>query len=225
GLDQLVGEAVTVVWEVYALGAVMYELLRGMQLHGIDQCTPLVLERAICIDETIAPSAVVRNNRPLARRLAGDLDNIILRAMQKEPDRRYPSVEQMAEDIRRHLDHRPIFARRGSFPHRAGKFIRRNRITVALGSMVTVSLIAGAAISIHEALIAQERFQDVRKLATTFVFDVEQAVRELPGSMPVRQLIARTGLEYLGNLSRSAANDWSLKRELATAYIRIGELQ
>src|SRR5262245_22693666 len=223
--EQIVGDAVTLVSDVYSLGAVLYELLSGMQAHRIDQCTPLALERAICIDETIAPSAVVRNNRPLARRLAGDLDNIILRAMQKEPDRRYPSVEQMAEDIRRHLDHRPILARRDSFAYRAGKFVRRNRITVALGSMVTVSLIAGAAISIHEALIAEERFQDVRKLATTFVFDVEQAVRELPGSVPVRQLIARTGLEYLGNLSRSAANDWSLKRELATAYIRIGELQ
>jgi eukaryotic-like serine/threonine-protein kinase len=223
--EQIVGDAVTLVSDVYSLGAVLYELLSGMQAHRIDQCTPLALERAICIDETIAPSAVVRNNRPLARRLAGDLDIIILRAMQKEPDRRYPSVEQMAEDIRRHLDHRPILARRDSFAYRAGKFVRRNRITVALGSMVTVSLIAGAGISIHEALIAQERFQDVRKLATTFVFDVEQAVRELPGSMPVRQLIARTGLEYLGNLSRSAANDWSLKRELATAYIRIGELQ
>src|SRR5262249_12628013 len=111
------------------------------------------------------------------------------------------------------------------FAYRVGKFARRNRVAVSLATVVAASLVGGAAVSIREARIANQRFEDVRKLATTFVFDVEEAARELPGSMRVRQLITRTAVEYLNNLSRSSANDWSLKRELATAYIRIGELQ
>jgi tetratricopeptide (TPR) repeat protein len=223
--EQILGNPVTVMSDVYSLGAVLYELLTGARPHRIDQCTPLALERAICIDQTVPPSVTVRSNPPLARRLAGDLDNIVLRAMQKEPDRRYPSVEHLADDIRRHLDHLPVAARRDSLAYRAGKFIRRNRLAVALGSMVAASLIAGAFISIREARIATQHGEDVRTLATTFVFDVEKAARELPGSLALRQLITRTSLEHLGNLSRSSANDWALKRELATAYLRIGEVQ
>jgi tetratricopeptide (TPR) repeat protein len=223
--EQILGEPVTVVSDVYSLGAVLYQLLSRTRPHRIDQCTPLALERAICLDETLAPSAAVRSNGTLSRRLAGDLDNIILRAMQKEPERRYASVEQFAEDIRRHLDHRPVVARPDSLAYRTGKFIRRNLVAVAMGTLFSVSLIGTAAVAIREARIARERFQDVRKLATTFVFDVEQAARNLPGSMPVRQLLARTGLEYLRNLSRNSAGDWTLRRELATAYVRIGELQ
>jgi serine/threonine protein kinase len=223
--EQIIGNPATVMSDMYSLGAVLYELLTGVRPHRIDQCTPLALERAIVIDATIPPSAAVRSNPPLARRLAGDLDNIILRAMQKEPERRYSSVEQMAEDIRRHLDHLPVAARRDSFAYRASKFVRRNRLSVVLGSMVAASLIAGAAIATREARIATRHAEDVRRLATTFIFDVEQAARELPGSLAVRQLITRTSFEHLGNLARSSANDWALKRELATAYLRIGEVQ
>src|SRR5262249_14147931 len=159
--------------------------------HQIDKCTPLALERAICLDETIPPSGAVRDNEALRRQLRGDLDNIVLRAMQTLPERRYPSVEHLAEDIRRHLDNRPVLARADSFAYRVAKFARRNRVAVSLATVVAASLVGGAAVSIREARIANQRFEDVRKLATTFVFDVEEAARELPGSMRVRQLITR----------------------------------
>jgi tetratricopeptide (TPR) repeat protein len=223
--EQIVGDPVTVVSDVYSLGAVLYELLSRVRPHRIDKCTPLALERAICLEPTPAPSAVVQNDPALARRLKGDLDNIILRAMQKQPERRYQSVDQLADDIRRHLDHQPVTARPDSFAYRAGKFVRRNRLAVALGGLVAASLVGGTVAAVLEARVARERFNDVRKLATTFVFDVEQAARDLPGSVRLRQLITRTALEYLRDLSRRAGNDWALKRELATAYIRIGEVQ
>jgi eukaryotic-like serine/threonine-protein kinase len=222
--EQILGDPITIASDIYSLGAVLYQLLCGARPHRIDQCTPLALERAICLDETVAPSAAAVD-RNLAKRLRGDLDNVVLRAMQKEPARRYPSVEQMAEDIRRHLDHRPVAARPDSLGYRARKFVRRNRVTVALASLMFASLVGGASVAIREARISRERFEQVRKLSTIFLFDVEQAARDLPGSLKVRQLIASTGLEYLNNLSRSSSNDWALKRELATAYIRIGEVQ
>jgi tetratricopeptide (TPR) repeat protein len=222
--EQILGDPVTIASDVYSLGAVLYELLSGAKPHRIDQCTPLALERAICLDETAAPSSAAQD-RNFARRLRGDLDNIILRAMQKEPARRYASVEELAGDIRRYLELRPVLARPDSLGYRGRKFVRRNRLTVALAGLVAASLIGGAAVALREARIARERFSQVRKLSTTFLFDVEQAARDLPGSMRVRQLIAKTGLEYLDKLSRSSSGDWELKRELATAYVRIGEVQ
>jgi serine/threonine protein kinase/tetratricopeptide (TPR) repeat protein len=223
--EQIVGDPVTTASDVYSLGAVLYELLSGVRPHRIDNCAPLALERAICLEETVPPSVAARGNPALRRRLTGDLDNIVLRAMQKAPERRYASVEQFADDVRRHLRHRPVIARPDSLWYRAGKFVRRNRVAVALTSVTTASLIAATGAALYQAHIAQERYLEVRGIASTFVFDVEAAVRDLPGSMRVRQLITRTGLEYLDKLSRNSARDWDLKRELAAAYQRIGDVQ
>jgi len=134
-------------------------------------------------------------------------------------------VEQFAEDLRRYLEHRPVVARPDSPLYRASKFVRRNRVVVILATLAAAAVLAGALISVREARIANERFEDVRKLATTFVFDVEEAARDLPGSLRVRQLITRTGVDYLNRLARSSARDWDLKRELAGAYLRIGRVQ
>ena len=223
--EQITGDPVTVASDIYSLGAVLYELLTGKRPHHIENCRPLELEKAICHSETILPSVAVRPQHGLERRLSGDLDNIVLRAMQKSPERRYATVDQFADDIRRHLEHRPVLARRDSIWYRSGKFLRRNRVAASLTGLAAASLIVGIAISIQQARIAQQRYQQVRKLASTFVFDVEAAARDLPGSMKVRQLIASTGIEYLDNLARSSARDWDLKRELATAYKKIGDVQ
>ncbi|HEV8146926.1 MAG TPA: protein kinase [Bryobacteraceae bacterium] len=224
--EQIVGDPVTIRSDVYSLGAVLYELLSGARPHRIEKCTPLALERAICLDEILAPSvAAARADRDLSRRLEGDLDNIILRAMQKRPERRYASVEHFADDLKRYLEHRPVLARPDSVLYRAGKFVRRNRVAVAAAAVVAVSLLAGATVAVRQANIARERFDQVRRLANTFVYDVESAARDLPGSIRVRQLITKTALEYLDNLSRNSTRDWALKRELAEAYQRIGDVQ
>ncbi|MBZ5608652.1 MAG: serine/threonine protein kinase [Acidobacteriia bacterium] len=223
--EQILGEPVIIASDVYSLGAVLYELLTGVRPHRIEQCTPLALERAICLDPVAPPSQAVRDDRALSRRLSGDIDNIILRAMQKEPERRYASVEHLADDLRRYLEHRPVVARPDSLAYRVSKFVRRNRFAVVASLLLAFAVGAGVALLEREARIAQERFGQVRKLATTFLFDVELAVRDLPGSIRVRQLIARTGRDYLDNLSRSSGSDWDLKRELATAYLRVGEVE
>jgi tetratricopeptide (TPR) repeat protein/tRNA A-37 threonylcarbamoyl transferase component Bud32 len=222
--EQILGEAITVASDIYSLGAVLYELLTGVRPHRIERQTPLGYERAICIDPTLPPSQVARE-AAVARRLKGDLDNIVMRAMQKEPARRYSSVEHLADDLRRFLEHRPVTARPDSFIYRTGKFVRRNLLAVTLCAVAAVAVIGGSAIAIEEARIAGERFQDVRTLATTFVFDVESAARDVPGTTRVRQLITRTGLDYLNRLARNSARDWGLKRELAAAYLRIGTVQ
>jgi tetratricopeptide (TPR) repeat protein len=223
--EQILGEPVTIATDTYSLGAVFYELLTGHLPHRIEKCTPLALERAICLEQTIMPSAVVRQDHALSRRLKGDLDNIILRAMQKDPARRYASVEDFAQDIRRHLNYLPVAARPDTLLYRARKFLRRNRMAVAGAAFAAGFLCAGLIVSSYQARVARQRFEQLRRLANAFVFDVEAAVRNLPGATRARRLIASTGIEYLDNLALSASRDWPLQRELAEAYLRIGDVQ
>jgi len=166
------------------------------------------------------------------RRLSGDLDTIVLQAMRKEPQRRYASVEQFAEDIRRHLEGLPVSARRDSWRYRAGKFAIRHKLGVIATALVLTAVLGGVAATVREARIAainerraEQRFNDVRKLANSLMFEIHDSIEALPGATPARKLIVQRSLEYLDNLSREDAGDRSLQRELANAYERIGWVQ
>src|SRR5262249_24193554 len=140
--EQIVGDPVTTASDVYSLGAVLYELLTGVRPHRIERATPLAVERAICLDPVVPPSEAVRNDAALSRRMAGALDTIILTAMQKEPERRYASAERLAEDLRRHLEHRPVTSRPDSAAYRTGKFLRRHRIPMALAVAAATAVVS-----------------------------------------------------------------------------------
>ncbi|MCP4654137.1 MAG: serine/threonine protein kinase [bacterium] len=156
--EQVRGERVTTSSDVYSLGVLLYQLLTGHAPYRLNTRTEQEITRAICEEEPKRPSWVVRRTeeirrgdgsltrlspetvsrpregdpRRLRRRLAGDLDSIVLKAMRKEPRHRYGSVDQLSEDIRRHLTGRPVRARRGTFAYRAGKFVRRNKLALAV---------------------------------------------------------------------------------------------
>jgi len=155
--EQIVGDPVTPASDVYSLGAVLYELLTCALPHHIEQATPLALERAICLEPTTPPSEAVRKDHAQARRLAGDLDAIILCAMRKAPEQRYSSAEHLAEDLRRHLEHRPVTARPGSPRYRAGRFIRRNRGLVALTLAAVAAVMGIAGFTTYEARIRTQQ--------------------------------------------------------------------
>ena len=142
--EQVRGEPVTIASDVYSLGAVLYELLTGTRPHTFSKLTPQVVEEVVCQRDVMAPSATVReHNKKLAARLRGDLDNIILQAMQKEPLRRYETVERFAEDIRKHLSDEPIAARPDTIVYRLRKFLRRNRLSTGGALALAIAFSAG----------------------------------------------------------------------------------
>jgi tetratricopeptide (TPR) repeat protein/tRNA A-37 threonylcarbamoyl transferase component Bud32 len=170
--EQVRGEPVTTATDVYALGAVLYELLTGERAHALKGRSLQELDRVVCQEEIAPPSGRVAlggaARARLRRELRGDLDNIVLKAMRKEPGRRYQSVEQFSEDIRRHLEGRPVRARPDTLGYRAGKFVRRHRAAVAF-AVVLFALLVGFAVtaSMQAARIARER--DRANMVTEFL--------------------------------------------------------
>ena len=229
--EQIEGRHATTVSDVYALGVVLYELLTGQSPYRTRSRAPLDLLEAVRTTDPERPSAVGGTEK-LRRRLRGDLDTILLTALRKEPARRYQSVEQFANDLRRHLDGLPVRARPDTFRYRAGKFVRRNRVPVAAGALLTLALLGGTAATAYQAeqaraaqTRAERRFADVRKLANSLLFDYHDAIRDLKGARPVRERMVRDALGYLDGLAGESGEDPSLQRELAGAYQRIGDLQ
>ena len=146
--EQVRGLPITTATDIYSLGAVLYELLIGKQAVQVGANTPAEIERIVCERAIERPSAQARD-------LASDLDNIVMMAMRKEPDRRYQSADQFADDLRRHLEGRPVIARQNSLAYRATKFIRRNRVQVAGVTSIALSLVAGLVISLQQTRRAE----------------------------------------------------------------------
>jgi tetratricopeptide (TPR) repeat protein len=178
---------------------------------------------------TIKTSAVSGKVR---RVLKGDLDNIVLKALRKEPERRYASAEQLGEDIKRHLQGLPVLATPDSASYRVSKFVRRHKAGVAATALIALAVSGGVAATLREARVAlqqraraERRFNDVRKLANSFLFEFDEAIKDLPGSTPARSLVVKRALEYLDGLAAEARGDRSLQIEIASAYKRVGEVQ
>jgi tetratricopeptide (TPR) repeat protein/tRNA A-37 threonylcarbamoyl transferase component Bud32 len=193
--EQVRGEPVTTATDVYALGAVLYELLTGARAHELKGRSLQEIDRVICREEVVAPSErVARGNvahARLRRELRGDLDNIVLMAMRKEPGRRYPSVDQLSEDIRRYLEGRPVKARPDTLGYRAGKFVRRHRAAVAAAFVILALLVGFALAATRQASrIARER--DRANQVTEFLvglFEVSQPSEAKGNAVTAREVL------------------------------------
>ena len=224
--EQVRGEPVTTATDVYSLGIILYELLTGKKAQEIADTSLAAISRAVCETIPIRPSQAVPNNSPIrARDLRGDLDNIILKSIHKDRDRRYSSVEQFAEDVRAHLQGMPVKARPDSFSYRASKFFGRNRLSVTLGVAAAVMLSVSSFLLWRQAQATQRRFDQVRHLSNSFLFEFHDAIENLPGSTKARRLVVEKGLQYLEALAVDAANDPQLAREVGTAYKKLGDVQ
>ena len=188
--EQVRGEKLTTASDVYSLGVILYELLTGHRPYRAGSAPPHELARVICEQVPTKPSTAVshvevvthgeaapqttitpetvsraRDTQPdkLRRRLAGDLDNIVLKALRKEPARRYESAAQLAADIQRHLAGLPVSARKDTFKYRTAKFVRRNRLGVAAAALILLVMLGGLIATAWQARVAARERDQARE--------------------------------------------------------------
>jgi tetratricopeptide (TPR) repeat protein len=165
-------------------------------------------------------------------KLNRDLDNIIMMATRPEPERRYPSVDQLSDDIRRHLAGLPVAAREDTVRYRLGKFLRRNRLgvaaAVAFALLVSVGVIS-VAWQAHQTEIqrgkAEQRLGQMVELANRTLFNVDGSIERLPGATQARHEIVQTTLEYLDKLNTESGNDPRVLSALVPAYMRLAKIE
>jgi len=236
--EQVTGAPITTATDIYALGVLLYLLLTGQHPAGPATRSAAKLVKAIVDTEPARASAATASPdgkniadqraatpEKLARQLRGDLDTIVARTLKKSPAERYSSATALADDLRRYLKNEPISARPDSFTYRANKFVRRNKLGVTLTALALIGIIIAIVAVQREARRAEYRFQQVRKLAHSVLFELNPQIENLAGATPAREQLVKTSVEYLDSLASEGSNNSSLQIELATAYQRIGDVQ
>ena len=254
--EQVKGEAITTASDVYALGVLLYRLLTGHSPYKHDVTEPLALAKDIVDADPERPSTVVTrarttqsdarmtksvdtekvartlDTRRLQRELRGDLDNIVLMALRKEPARRYASAEQLSEDIARCLNNQPVIARADTLSYRSTKFITRNKWAVAASSLAAMALLVvtgfatyQARVATAEKLRAEKHFSSVRRFANFTLTDLHRGIKDLPGSARVRKQLVEAAVGYLDGLAQDTGGDPMLTSELGMGYVSLADIQ
>ena len=210
--EQIRGQPVTTATDVYSLAMVLYEMLTGRRPYEVDTTSVAEIARTVCEVQPARPG------------LGGDLDNILFMALRKEAARRYATIQELAADLERYLSHRPVRARPDTLPYRAKKFLRRNRVALAAAVLLIGTLSGALAVTLRAQHRERARFDQVRQLATRFLFEFDRDIRLLPGSTPAREKLVTTAMQQLDNLSIDAAGDAQLTADLSQAYQSLADV-
>jgi len=225
--EQFRRDAVTTATDIYALGLILYELLTGRRAQQTTSSNLAEIERAVCevappkLSDTIPGPGGIQP----AKRLRGDLESIVSKAIHKDPAERYATVSQLSEDIQRYRNGYPVHSRPRNSWYAFKSYVKRNRLIVASGVITVLSLVAGMSVAIYQAQRAKVHAEAVRGLAKSLLNEINPALLEVPGTTKARHLLVKRSVEYLDRITAAAGNDENLLRETAEAYEQIATLQ
>ncbi|MCL1636017.1 protein kinase [Luteimonas sp. SX5] len=246
--EQIRGDAVTTAIDVYTLGLLLYELLTGRRPYVLDQTTPSAYERAVLEQTPTRPSQAVTHNdgngtaaaraaqrrltpQGLKRELRGDLDAIVLKALRKEPEQRYASVQDMAGDLRAWLQRRPVAARRGGWRYAAARFLQRHAVAAGMAAVAVLALCAGLGAALWQAQQARlQRDVAVAESAKSRavlefmsgLFELADPDKSHGAQVTARELLARGAERIRGQFSQQPAVRAELLAAMAGAQEGLG---
>jgi non-specific serine/threonine protein kinase/serine/threonine-protein kinase len=223
--EQLAGGDISTASDVYSLGVLAYVMLTG---HGPYETASEGISAAVFAtfhgdtrQASAAPGLAPHDRRVLR----GDLENVLAKAIAREPHRRYASADQFAGDLDAWRTGFPVRARPDTLAYRLRRTVGRHRLSAALAAVLSAGLVATTVISVRQARLAEHRLEDLRAFARSIVFDVNDVLEPIPGTTAARKLVVQTGLQYLDRLGQDGVGSVTLREELAAAYLRIGKVQ
>jgi len=230
--EQVMGQSLTTATDIYSLGIVLYECLTDQRPYETTSLSPAEYERVVTDDVPERPSLRLKqSNSTDWARFSGDLDAIVMKAMAKEPERRYVSARALANDIQRHLAHLPVTAQPDTLGYRLNRFVHRRRGWVVSGGLVGVALVAAFGLSLtqYRAALAEreradDRFQQARTLAQSMLYEVYDQLADVQGTLAVRETLAGRGVEYLDELSDDPVAADDLLLDLGRQYSRLSDV-
>lgn len=217
--EQVLGKPITAASDTYSLGVLLYLLLTGKLPYQLRELTTTEMLHVICEEASLKPSL------QSGKRLNGDLEAILLKALRKEPQERYVTVEQLSKDLRDYLDGNPVAARRGTLRYRAFKFAHRHSIVLAATSLVAITLIAGIIGIAWQRQKAEARSEDLRELTNSLLSELDDAIQQLPGSTNAQKILVTRVLEHLDRMANDTQGDRQTQIDLMDAYTRLAALQ
>jgi non-specific serine/threonine protein kinase/serine/threonine-protein kinase len=230
--EQVRGEPTSVATDVYGLGALLYRLLAGTPVFDLATADRLERARIVCEDTPRPPSIAGASAGVVRSQVAGDLDRVVLKALQKDPARRYRSATHLAEDVERYLANLPVLAMPDSWRYRARKLVGRHPLATAATAAAVVAIVGASGAALWQARRAdaerdraRARLADVRRLASTLIFDVYDRVENSPNATTIRRGLVEKGIAYLDDVAADARTDQVLSIELAEAYRRLASVQ
>lgn len=227
--EQITGAPVTTASDIYSLGVLLYVLLAGRRPYELAGLSPLEAMRRVLEAEPKPPGALAPADSH--RLLRGDLDNIVMKCLRKNPAERYRTADALARDLEAWLEGRPVAATPPSLAYRLRKWAGRNRGEAAALAALLVSLLAGGlatAWQAHEAQMARSRAEqralEIQKLSRALVFEINEALQKSPGSTEARALLLDRAMQFFDGAARTAAQDAPLLLDLAEGYRRLGNV-
>jgi serine/threonine protein kinase/tetratricopeptide (TPR) repeat protein len=255
--EQIKGESITTRSDIYSLGILLYQLLTGHQAYRITVNSPVAIGKIITNEQVIKPSdkfqsteeisssdgtikhitpqsiSNLRNEKPekIFQHLKGDIDNIILKAIHKDPDRRYTSAEQFSEDIRRHLIGLPVIARKDTLKYRFSKFVHRHKVGVAISFLFIAFLILSVIVVSWQASVAEEerdrtkiqavKFERVNLFLQGMLSSVDP--NELGRDVKVYDILDKAAKDIKTELKDQPEIEADINRTLGNTYVNLGE--
>jgi serine/threonine protein kinase len=223
--EQVQGKQLTTATDIYSLGVLLFELLTGSRPYTLRDLSPVAAERVLVEQHSRKPSAAPNLSSRSRKEIAGDLDTIVLMAMNYDPAQRYLSVQHLEEDLLRYLQGRPIAARSDSPLYTLKKLVQRNKTAVLTAFVIAAVLIGSVLVYLHQSRKADRRVAQVRTLANSAITDMTDRLQHSSASIETRAALFHSALTYLDELRRSTGNDPRLLLELSRAYVRVGDLE